>query len=95
MKIKLIPEKVFSIQIGEKVLPNFRVVSEWEGFNKLVNSSGQVVIVTSVEAEKPFASMFNGLFDNVETQDVILVKASPDLVPTAPADEHADKSDKS
>lgn len=39
-------EKVYNLTINGKQFDGFRVESEWEGFKKLVNSAGSVIIAS-------------------------------------------------
>lgn len=84
MKAQLTPVHSFVVRLGDTGLGTFTVESSWEGFSKLINKQGEVLIVRGIEADglaESFDRIFGRIFDpaNVATE-VDIVTASPGLV---------------
>ena len=72
--------KSFELILNGEAVGLFSVASEWKGMIELVNTKGQIVIVS--DDSSFIDNLFSGLFDDKESKKFTVVKISPDLVPT-------------
>lgn len=81
--IMLIPERSYTVRIGDKRLEGFREVSNWEGMAKLQNAKGQTLIVGHIEppTSRAWKELTAGLFGNGgDYPQAEVVMASPELL---------------
>ena len=69
--IKIKKVEVFSIIINDEHFGEFHVESEWEGFKKLTNDKGNVIIITS--------DLPDNLINVFDIGEYKIVKASSDI----------------
>jgi hypothetical protein len=81
MQIKLAAKKVqaYDINVNGVALGRFDVASEWNGFFELRRADTQTLIVTRPH-HLSFGEIFGDLFNANNEQEMIGVKASPDLI---------------
>ncbi len=80
MNIKFKAKRVrsFDVTVNDVSLGRFDLASEWNGFSELVRADGQRLIVADRVFSLP--EIFADIFRNEEEQELLMVKASPDLI---------------
>ena len=82
MEAKIEQINRYKVTIGNKVYEDFKKCEEWEGMVKFSVPDGTLI----VDANKnDFASVFTSIFGSEENEDpvdLLVVKASPSLIPT-------------
>ena len=81
MKATVTVERTAVVTVGDVDLGRFEVKSSWEGFHKLVNASGEVLILTNADKSGGFAKLFGSIFgvEGEKPDDYLVVRASPSL----------------
>lgn len=81
MQVELVSEPTFTVKANGREVKGMRVVSAWEGFRKLQDSQGRVLVV--LDSEGPMRSALrealSPLFEG-EGRRCVVVLASPDLL---------------
>lgn len=87
MKATLIPQEVFTLQVGGHQIEGMRVASKWNGLIELRNAAGETLIVSAPEACQSaasiFASVFSGVFRTAEetaAAGTTIVMGSPSIL---------------
>ena len=86
MKVELLPEETYTLQVGDHQIEGMQVVSRWNGLIELRNAKREMLVVSAPEI-RPFVGNFDTLFGDIfrtaaETRaaGVVVVMGSPDLV---------------
>lgn len=77
LKIRMIEEPTFTIQLGPVTLSGMRQVSEWNGIKELRDSQGRALIVLAEDGQ--FVRMFDAMLGKKE-QDITVIKGHPELI---------------
>ena len=81
MQVELIPEPTYTVKAAGRELRGMRLTSKWEGFRKLEDESGRVLIVGDMDGplsssmREAMAPIFGG-----EGRRCLVIMGSPDLI---------------
>lgn len=82
MEIELRERKAFDVKIGETVLEEFVVKSEWEGFQKLKSKKHGEIIIVAPDGASKFSTYFENIFGGatVGFTHATVVRASSEII---------------
>lgn len=86
--IKVTTKTTYDFEINGHHFTQFRKISEWEGFIRYKNLSGQELIVSKQDQEEsdllniPFLSsiLWTPKMEDGHVTELVLIKASPDII---------------
>ena len=86
MKATVTVERTAVVTVDGVDLGRFEVKSSWEGFHKLVNASGEVLVLTESAKACGFDSVFRSIFGLEEERpdEYLVARASPSLIARMP-----------
>ena len=86
MKATVTVERAMVVTVDGVNLGRFEVKSSWEGFHKLVNASGEVLVLTDSAKAGGFDSVFRSIFGSVgeDPDEYLVARASPSLIARMP-----------
>ena len=77
MEVVLRKEEAYAFETKRRIFSGFKVISEWEGFKKLADGDGRVVIISDT------SGIFTEIVGNLcgyNTSKVRIVSATPDFI---------------
>ena len=75
-KITLKPRTVFEAFAGEKSLGEYTLTSEWNGLAQLKGKAGELIVIRP----NPVSRTLAAIIDDNPSEEVTVVKASPDII---------------
>lgn len=78
MKAQMKKIDVFEVTVGETIIGKFEETDKWEGFSRLRNQNGEILIIANYERHSALSGLFDLVGHPIEKGQIL--KASPSLL---------------